>query len=136
MHFFIILPEIKGPQGKNISFWLKYGRGELLDFSTPLQPTDIPIKPGETYTFKITESDAKGWEHLKEKEGKPEPTRIILVFQGINFGDGTGFADANGTPLDIHKKINLNKSCVPPPIRGPESGSQLFSFYRQVFSSR
>ncbi len=114
LHFYISLPEIKGPMGHTFAFWLKYGRGELLDFSTPLEPTDIPIQPGEKCTLKIPESSAKAWDNMKEKEGKPEPKRIELLFQGLNFGDSTGYADAAGTPVNIHKKINFNKTCVPP----------------------
>ena len=28
-----------------------------------------------------------------------------LVFQALNFGDGTGYMDTQGTPVDKHKQV-------------------------------
>lgn len=126
--FGIILPEIKAPTGHKIGFSLKYGRGELIDFSTPIQPDDVPLQPGEKHIFKIPEGIAKGWDSLKEKESKQEPKRIHLIFQSLNFGDGTGFGDAGGTPVNIHRKISFTKECIPP-NRSPDLSSLLaFAF--------
>lgn len=104
LDFYLTLPGIKGLLGSNVGFWLRYGRPELIDFSTPLNSDDIPIKPNEKYTFRIPEDSAKGWDYLREKEGRPEPSNIKLVFQGLNFGDGTGYADTSGSAVDIHKQ--------------------------------
>lgn len=112
--FGITLPEIIGSTGHKIGFFLMYGRGQLIDFSTPIQPDDVPLQPGEKHIFKIPEGIAKGWDALKEREGKPEPKRIHLIFQSLNFGDGTGFNDAGGTPVNIHRKVSLTKECIPP----------------------
>jgi hypothetical protein len=111
LDFYIILPGINGLMGSRVGFWLKYGRVELMSFSAPLAPDDVPIQPGEKYTFKIPESSAKGWDYLREKEGRPEPKVMKLIFQVLNFGDGTGFLDTSGAPVDIHKKISLEKPC-------------------------
>jgi hypothetical protein len=89
-----------------LGFWLHYGRAELIEFATPLGPDDVPLQPVETYAFKISEGSANGWDYLKAKEGRPEPTMIKLLFQQLNFGDGTGYSDSGGTPVDIHKKKN------------------------------
>ena len=59
--------------------------------------------PKETYVLRIPEPDANGWEILRKKNNKPHPMKIGLVFQSLNFGDGTGFSDAGGTFIDIHK---------------------------------
>ncbi|HYJ86361.1 MAG TPA: hypothetical protein VEW46_09915 [Pyrinomonadaceae bacterium] len=107
--FGITLPEITGSSGHKIGFVLTYGRGQLIDFSTPIQSDDEPLQSGEKYIFKIPEGIAKGWDSLKEREGKPEPKRIHLIFQSLNFGDGTGFNDAGGTPVKIHRKITFSK---------------------------
>lgn len=125
LDFYILLPEIKVGGGHTLGFWLYYGRPQLLDFSNPVQPDDVPLQPREKYTFKIPESNANSWDNLKEKEGKREPKVMKLMFQRINFGDGTGYSDSSGTPVNIHKKISINKTCVPPPNR---------SFTLQAFS--
>ncbi|MGH9960972.1 MAG: hypothetical protein ACREBC_28280 [Pyrinomonadaceae bacterium] len=131
-HFFVSLPEIKGLAGNTYAFWLHYGRGKLLDFSTPLEKDDVPLLPGEKYTFKLSEGDAKGWDYMREKEGRPEPTRIVIQFQSINFGDGTGYDDLK--PVDTRKKINSNKTWVPPPHRFPDLSTLLaFSFLPASF---
>jgi hypothetical protein len=109
LDFYITLPGINGLMGNRVGFWLYYGRTELMDFSTPVLPDDVPLRPGEKYIFKIQESSAKGWDYLREKEGRPEPKVMKLIFQVLNFGDGTGFLDTSGAPVNIHKKINLNK---------------------------
>jgi hypothetical protein len=116
--FYLTLPGIKGPLGSTVGFWLRYGRHELMDFSTPLNSEDIPIKPSEKYTFKIPEGSANGWDYLKEKEGRREPDILKLVFQELNFGDGTGYADTSGSVVDIHKRTR-------PVLPGPSSLSAL-----------
>jgi len=104
LSFYIILPEVSGPAGHKLGFWLHYGRAELLEFETPVGPDDVPLQPDETHTFKISQGSANGWDYLKEKEGRPEPKMIKLFFQELNFGDGTGYLDSGGTPVNIHKK--------------------------------
>ena len=57
------------------------------------------------------------------------------MFQRINFGDGTGYLDSSGAPVNIHKKMSLNKTCVPPPQRSlPSYTPQVFSFLPASFS--
>jgi hypothetical protein len=119
LDFYVTLPEVKGSSGHTVGFWIKYGRGELLSFSTPVEKDDVPLLPGEKYVFKIPVGSAKGWDRMREKDGVPEPRKILIEFQGINFGDGTGYRDTGGTPVNIHKKTNFNQSCVPPPNRSP-----------------
>lgn len=105
LDFYLTLPGIKGLLGSTVGFWLTYGRPELIDFSAPIKSDDVPLKPGEKYIFNIPESSAKGWDYLREKEGRPEPTNVKLVFQELNFGDGTGYADTSGSAVDVHKKV-------------------------------
>ena len=131
LSFMVILPGVKGELGSDVGFWLKYGRGELNDFATPLEKDDVPIQPGEKYILKIPASSAKGWEYLRDKGGKGEPGKVQLLFQSLNFGDGTGFAGSDAKNMNIHRKINSN--CDPPPNRSPESSTLLAnSSYRQA----
>jgi hypothetical protein len=134
LDFHIMLPEITSPSGNNIGFALRYGRIQLVDYTTPIEPDDVPIQPGETHVFKVPESSANGWEAFKTKENKPEPKKVRLIFQQINFGDGTGYGDAGGRYIDIHKKINFNHPCAPPPNNSPGPFTQQsFSFLPASF---
>jgi hypothetical protein len=107
--FYLSLPEVIGSTGMEIGFQLRFGRIELIKFITPLMPTDAAIKSGEVYTFKIPKTYAKGWDNLKNRENLREPKRVQLIFQALNFGDGTGFTNGGGKPVDMHKKVNLNR---------------------------
>ncbi|HVF54643.1 MAG TPA: hypothetical protein VM934_00755, partial [Pyrinomonadaceae bacterium] len=49
----LILPEVLSDTGHEIGFPLRYGRMDFVDFKEPIQPTDVPIKPGEKYVLKI-----------------------------------------------------------------------------------
>lgn len=105
--FYIILPEVIGSTGMQIGFQLRFGRIELIKFTTPIEPNDALIKPGEVYTFKIPEVYAKGWDDLKNRENKREPKTLQLIFQLLNFGDGTGYAHSGGRPVDVNGKVDL-----------------------------
>ncbi|HEX8130306.1 MAG TPA: hypothetical protein VF527_14475 [Pyrinomonadaceae bacterium] len=106
LRMFVDLPDVKGESGNNLGFPLRYGRSELLNFDVPLQPDDVPIKPGESYTLKIPERLQQGWERFVKRRGvsKDEPKKIKFIFQYLNFGDGTGFRFPSGIPFDIHKR--------------------------------
>jgi hypothetical protein len=111
-HFVITLPDITGNSGIKIGFWKHYGRGELVDYSTPLEAGDKPFLPDEKYIFKLSEGQAKGWDHMTQVEGKPEPKRILIEFVGLRFGDGTGYDDSRR--IDTRNKIN--KKVWEPPL--------------------
>ena len=106
LDFFITMPGYKSKiTGNKLGFWFRYGRIQLVDFAESLLPDDVPIAPGEKHTFKIPESNAKGWEETSKREGRPEPTVFNLQFQGLNFGDGTGFVTTAGEPVNMHRKV-------------------------------
>lgn len=106
MHMYVIVPGAKDPEtGHQIGFLLKYGRIELIDFNEPVRADDVPIRPGERHIFKISEGDASGWESFRKKNGKPEPKAVELVFQVINYGDGTGFRNTSASPVNIHRRL-------------------------------
>jgi hypothetical protein len=122
----LILPEIKAPNGYNIIFPLFYGRSQLGDIETKAEPDDIPIKPGETYIFKIGEGNALGWEAFKRKENWPHPKKVILHFQILSFGDGTGFLGTSGTPFPYAPKERSSLGrCEPGPNKGDPEAIEL-----------
>lgn len=109
----LILPQIKSSDGYEITMPLRYGRMDLISFTTPIKPEDIPIQPGESFVFKIPQQDAGGWAILAAKRNilRTEPKKLGLEFYILNFGDGTGFRRVDGKPIDIHKKQSFNSSC-------------------------
>ena len=72
---------------------------ELVKYNSALKSDDVPIQPGETYTFKTPEMSVTGWERHKIQGGGPEPKRVELIFVQLNFGDGTGFQRTDGSPV-------------------------------------
>jgi hypothetical protein len=102
----ISLPDVITENNRNLGFPLRYGRGALISFAVPLEPDDVPIKPGETYTLQIPKQLQLGWERFVARRGisKDEPKKIKFIFQFLNFGDGTGYRFPSGIPFDIHKR--------------------------------
>jgi hypothetical protein len=117
LNFFLLMPEIRDAQGNAFGFPLKYGRIELVDYETPLEPTDVPIKPGESYIYKVDLGEIKGWGKYKAENGKPEPKEVELIFSQLNFGDGTGFTVTSGVPINIRKTSSITVPCAKPTSR-------------------
>ncbi|MEO8435799.1 MAG: hypothetical protein ABI596_12945 [Pyrinomonadaceae bacterium] len=92
---------VRAPDGNQYGLDLIYGRGNLIDFSEHLKPQDVPLKPGETYVFRIAERYVRGWDRFTRELSKDKalPKKARIMFQSINFGDGTGFFDTAGTPF-------------------------------------
>lgn len=114
LDFRLILPHTRSAPGPQVGFPLRYGRTQFVSFATPVESGDVPIQPAKTHTFRIAESNAKGWDHVRATGERPEPKRLQLVFQVLNFGDGTGYSDAGGTPIDISRGSSVNKTFAPP----------------------
>jgi hypothetical protein len=113
LRFAVVLPDTKTENNRGLAFPIQYGRDELSDYSTLPQPSDVPIKPGESYSFKIPVNLQQGWEHFVARRGisKNVPKKVQFIFQDLNFGDGTGFTIMDGVPVDIHKK-RADGACV------------------------
>jgi hypothetical protein len=85
----ILMPELV-VKGQPLTKQLQYGRPALADIAAPIIPEDVPILPGETFVFKISEAQVRDYEAIREKEGRPDPKKVELYLKLINFGDGTG----------------------------------------------
>jgi len=96
----IVLPDTLSEAGYPISFPLRYGRPELIKFENPLEPSDVPLLPGESFIFKIPGQNLMGFESLvaKRKIIQSELKRVYLMFRHLNFGDKTGFS-GDGLPV-------------------------------------
>lgn len=82
----LTLPEITAPDGRNIAFVVHYGRSELGDIKTKATPDDVPIKPGETYVHKFADIIVTSWARFRQREGKPDPKKILMRFQILSLG--------------------------------------------------
>lgn len=119
LYLMLILPEIT-VGGNKLAFPLVYGRPEIGDIKTKANEYDIPIEPGETYVFKIHPGQVPAWEKSVAKEGRPQPRKVILNFQILSFGDGTGYAGTDGVALPHRNKPSGVSECVDP-TRGERS---------------
>src|SRR5215213_2419906 len=112
----IYMPEITMPDGNNVGLVVHYGRDQLIDIETKAGPDDIPLKPGETYTHKFSDLEVESWYAFKQREDKPHPKRLIMRFQALSFGDGTGFVRSDGIsiprPPDTESSL---ERCEPKP---------------------
>ncbi|HEX8652682.1 MAG TPA: putative metal-binding motif-containing protein [Pyrinomonadaceae bacterium] len=109
----ILFPGIK-VGGYGIIIPLRYGRMELIDFNEPLRAEDTPITPGESYVFTVPKDDVESFEHHAASIhlAQSQIRMVHLVFQQLNFGDGTGFVSTGGTPMPNKPKGKTsNGSC-------------------------
>jgi hypothetical protein len=136
LRLLIVYPEITVPNGAdNMGFSLTYGKRELFYITeTKAEPDDIPIKPGETHVFSLSEIKVQSWERFRQRENKPDPKKLILKFQLLSFGDGTGFWGNEGmaVPHPPDTKSSLDR-CKPGTNLNDSSG---MSFQKVSWSSQ
>jgi hypothetical protein len=121
----LLLTGVVGLEGVERAFSVSYGSIKLGPVDYQARPEDVPLQPGETYVFMISESSLEGWEHFRERENRPDAKRLVLVFQLLSFGDGTGIAGESGLsfPRPPDAKSSLN-GCEPEPNLSDSSGAQ------------
>jgi hypothetical protein len=131
LHMLLILPEITAPymivpDGNKMGFSLHYGRRELIDIETKAGPDDVPIKPGETYVFRFSDLTVQSWERFRQRENKPDAKKLILHFQVLSFGDGTGFVGTDGIPIPnpSNQRSSLDR-CGPEPNLIDSGGAKI-----------
>jgi hypothetical protein len=97
LNFGMYVPEVKAPDGTAVGFTFRYGRVNLSDYTVLAGPDDIPLLPGATYVFKLTQQNLKGWELIRAEH--PNPKKLRLKLHYLHFGDGTGLLGPDGTPV-------------------------------------
>ena len=105
------LPDVIAPNGHNLGFPLRYGRGALIALDEPVRPDDVPILPGGIVVLKVPENPVEAWRLLRARGESTNPKRIELIFRNLNFGDGTGFIGHTGKPLPEVKERGANDTC-------------------------
>jgi hypothetical protein len=106
IYFLLIVLEmgdIKAADGTQVGYPLHYG--QLTSFKERPKPEDVPIWPGETFIFKLPESYVSGFERGSREANKPTPTKVRVLFQRVNFGDGTGYQNSSGSPFPNPRKM-------------------------------
>lgn len=93
-------------EGMQYGFTMQYGRNKLIDVDNFAESEDVPIKPGESYTFRVEESAAKAFKKSMDLENRQTPDLYNLRFEMMNFGDGTGFLGAGGAYVSSLKRIS------------------------------
>ena len=99
----VIMPDVTTESGVMMSFPLRYGRMDFYDHNTKPLPDDIFIHPHATYIFSFEEDNKVGWEAWRARNQKPDPQKLILTFNHLNFGDGTGFTSLDAMPFPFKK---------------------------------
>jgi len=98
-----VLPEVKMPDGNPWGGTILYGRHEFrtVPGERP-KAEDDPIAPGETEVFKLTDYKADNWERFA-KEENVHPQTLLVFFNFLCFGDGTGLLGPSGQPFNLQK---------------------------------
>lgn len=115
LHLLIVMPEITIPNGTDkMGFSVGFGRRELGNIGTKAEPGDPSIKTGETYVFKLSDTEVQDWERFWKRESKPNAKRLILHFGLLSFGDGTEFVGTTGEAIPHAPTIMSSTGhCVP-----------------------
>jgi len=96
LYLLLRLPEAKISMGTTLVYPLRYGRSKLSDIEFKAEPEDIPIKPGETYSFRIHRGQVMVWEKSVRERKLPQPIIVELAFQKLSFGDRSGYGGPDG----------------------------------------
>lgn len=111
-----VVTDVKAAGGFRIVFPLTYGRTELGDIRKKAEPTDIPIKPGETVSLKINSSQLDAWDVARRKENRPFPKHLKVEFQFLSFGDVTGYFGTDAAPLPRQVPDLAKSEACPLPV--------------------
>lgn len=89
-----------------MGFSVYYGELRLKNVEQLAGSDDIPLKPGETYVFKIPEAWVRGYESMNRVWNLPPETwnRVELYFNIISLGDGTGYEGGRRMLYSTKKK--------------------------------
>jgi hypothetical protein len=84
-------------------FRMSFGNPKLINNENLPGPTDIPANPGETFVLKPHPENVKSVrQYLSNQFGDSNVeaalSNVVLIFQVINFGDGTGYLAGSAYP--------------------------------------
>jgi len=106
LYYIVDMPEVKH-NGISFTFIVRYGQRSIFsEWKGLARPEDKAILPGETVVLKIPDSQADGWDKTSEIERTGQPTKLSIIFQELNFGDGTGFWGTTGAAWPVDKRVS------------------------------
>ena len=112
MQFLFNLPEIPPPPpATSTTILSSYGNKELMNNDKLAEETDVPIKPGETFVYKVPKDNIEYLRRYVSESDIISVTHVVFSFYLINFGDGTGFFLGQPAP-DRVRKPNLEGSSL------------------------
>lgn len=121
LHISVFLPDVIAPNGHPFGYGLRYGRNRLNSISEPVRPDDVPLRPGEVVVLKVPVEQAELWRRGRAEGDRPNPKKIELIFNYLNFGDGTGFI--GGKPIPEPRERGANS----PYMRGDNNAGEAAS---------
>jgi hypothetical protein len=95
----MLITDVKAAAGFRIVAPVSYGRSELDTPGVKATTDDVPLNPGQATILKIHPGQLEAWDIARRKENRPHPRNMRVQFQGLNFGDGTGFWGDAGVAL-------------------------------------
>lgn len=103
-----VLEEVTMPDGNHYGSTFLYGRGEFItNPGERPKPEDVPIQPGETHVFKLSKSRVEGWEGWARDNHLPQPKSVLVFFDWLSFGDGTGWHSPGGKRFERRTPLAL-----------------------------
>ncbi len=83
---------------------LYFGRRELITYGNVANSDDPSLKPGESLLFAVGKRFVDAYRRARRDTHQSIPERYELVFQALNFGDGTGFWGTTGAHYPSKKE--------------------------------
>ena len=111
LYISVRLPDVFAPTGHPFGYGLQYGRTALVALDEPVRPDDVPLLPGGVVVLKVPAERAELWRRGRAEGDRANPKKIELIFNDLNFGDGTGFIGSTGKPLPEVKERGANDTC-------------------------
>ncbi len=138
----MLVTDLKAAAGFRVIAPLDFGRIELGDIRVQAQPNDVAILPGDSYILKIHSGQLSAWETIQRKEHRPHPKKILVKFEALSFGDGTGYVGEDGQAIPGKqdrtgvqgKCVDWSEILIPyysPPVPQRTSLLSWFESYRQ-----
>lgn len=109
----LVIPDVMSTYGNPYGFSLSYGRIDLGPINFHSRPGDVPFLPGETFVLRVPITEAQGFDHDTADRNihQSDLKRVLLLFDDLSFGDGTGFTNSDGNPFPYVKSKTSGGGC-------------------------
>lgn len=109
LELWLMLPDTKTENDRQLAFPLRYGRADFIDFETRSVAGDIPIQPRGTYVFTIPEGKQQAWRQFNLRRNESDPLKVKIQFVHLSFGDGSGFSGGDPYPYKREQSSTLDR---------------------------